>query len=174
MSNPASIKAGCTFVFKPSYTAGLAEQQLASKVENATRIYFNDFKMRIAAPMGLPPTVVKINFREPGLLPTETNLGDQFVVFPQWDPVTRSLRETWSSPGFVLAERFNAETPFRGLSLLFTDENDIPIPFELCALRLTVEYATEPNNRYNNNHTYQTASMLPLSWTGKSYSPQTY
>jgi hypothetical protein len=174
--NTSPIKAGCTFVFFPTPIPGEAKQQVTNKVRNAVRIYFNDFKMRIAAPVfpALPPSIVRINFKPSGLMPTELNAIDQFVVFPQWDAATRSLRETWSSPGFVIAERFNAETPFESLELLVTDENNNPIVFEMFALRFTVEYATEPNNRYNNNHAYASASTLPLQWSGQPFSPLTF
>lgn len=133
---------------------GRVTVQVAQGVRNARRVFINDLKVQIAAPVGLPPQAVRLEFQQPGLVANDLNIHTQFVALPIWDATTRTLRESWGYPGFTFAEVSGRDVPTTFLDFRVTDEGGQTIDFELLAVKFTVEFENIPNSSTSSSYAY--------------------
>lgn len=137
-------------------TPGEFRETLAQPIRNATRIFINDFKMKLTVAPPTLPNFIRIKFQPDGnnLEANDAVLPNQFVVFPTWDLATLTFRQQFSYPGQPIAFLIGRQVPFATFHCKIYDEFNNLIAYEQLGIKFAVEYDGFPNSHASTSQNY--------------------
>lgn len=130
-------------------------ESLAAPIRNANSIYINDFKLTYTVAPGTIPHFVRLKFVVDGnfLEANDAVVVNQFVVFTTWDPVSLTLRQSFSYPGQLIWQAPGRQTPFTGIHCKVTDEFNNSIDYAQLGLKMAVDFDGIPQTHASTSQT---------------------